>query len=211
MVKRQPHFQLVREVLCNVLAQMVELPVPTPFLLDVRECDDWVGDENFAFATRDAGHGDLLRPMRQSPTMVYDLVRWPKFLAATAFDEWIANEDRTLSNLLFAGRRDFILIDHGEALPNYMNAGTKLRNGLARHLNASENAAPREVLAKRVQEFRVNFGRGNWRQLETAALLGAWQGEPQFGECVRLLRARLNNLPTLIEEEFRVGQAQLLA
>ena len=209
--KRIPRHQLVREVLCNLLAQMVGIPVPTPFVLDIRESELWDGAEPFVFGTRYVGYRDLLQRVRQSPTAVDRLVSWPSFLASVAFDEWIANEDRTLSNLLFAGRREFLLIDHGEALPNRMNEGTKFRNGLARHLIASEPRTPRQSLAQRVKESCAEFGQLDFRQLEIAALLGSWNGNPEFGECLRLLRDRVNELPALIEKEFQVGQAQLLA
>lgn len=209
--KRIPHHQLVREVLCNLLAQMVGIPVPTPCVLDIRESELWDGKEPFVFGTSYEGHSDLLRRARLSPTVVNRLVRWPSFLAAIAFDEWVANEDRTPSNLLFVGGREFLLIDHGEALPNYMNKETKFRNGFARHLIASESGTPRQSLAQRVKEACAEYGQLDFRQLETAALLGSWKGNPEFGECVRLLQDRVNELPALIEEGFQVGQAQLLA
>ena len=209
--KHTPHHQLVREVLCNLLAQIVGIPVPTPCVLDIRESELWAGEESFVFGTSYEGYSDLLQRARLSPTVVNRLVRWPNLPAAIAFDEWIANEDRTPSNLLFIGGREFLLIDHGESLPNYMSKGTKFRNGLARHLIASEPGATRQSLAQRVKESCAEFGQLDYRQLETAALLGAWKGDPEFGECMRLLQDRVNELPALIEKEFQVGQAQLLA
>ena len=198
-------------MLCNLLAQMVGIPVPKPCVLDIRESELWGGGEPFVSGTLYAGHSDLLQRTRESPTAVDRLVSWPSFLVSIAFDEWIANEDRTLSNLLFAGRREFLLIDHGEALPNRMVTGTKFRNGLARHLIASERRTAPQSLAQRVKDSCTVFCELNYGQLETAALLGAWKGNPEFGECMRLLQDRVNELPALIEEEFRVGQAQLLA
>ena len=209
--KHTPHHQLVREVLCNLLAQMVGIPVPRPCILDIRQTELSESGEPFVFGTRYEGYSDLLQRTRESPTAVDRLVGWPSFLVSIAFDEWIANEDRTLSNLLFAGRREFLLIDHGEALPNHMDKGTKFRNGLARHLIASEARTPRQSLAQRVKDSCTGFCQLNYGQLETAALLGAWKGNPEFGECMRLLQDRVNELPALIEEEFHVGQAQLLA
>ena len=209
--KRVPHYQLVREVLCNLLAQMVGIPVPMPCVLDIRESELWDGGEPFVFGTGYARYSNLLQRARHSPEVVNRLVRWPKFLAAIAFDEWIANEDRTPSNLLFVGQREFLLIDHGESLPNYMNKETKFRNGLARHLIASEPRTARQSLANRVKKSCVDFGRLNYQQLEIAPLLGAWKGNPEFEECARLLKDRVNELPALIEKEFHVGQAQLLA
>ena len=191
--------------------QMVGIPVPTPCVLDIRESELWDGKDRFAFGTSYEGHSDLLRRARLSPTVVSRLVRWPSFLGAIAFDEWIANEDRTPSNLLFVGGREFLLIDREESLPNYMNKETRFRNGFARHLIASESGTPRQSLAQRVKEACAEFGQLDFRQLETAALLGSWKGNHEFGECVRLLQDRVNELPAPIEEEFQVGQAQLLA
>lgn len=211
VVKRVPHFQLVREVICNLLAQIVELPVPTPYVLDTRGSDWDDGEHPFAFATDYEGYSSLLGRARQSPSTVQRLAGWPKFHATVAFDEWIANDDRTLSNLLLAGPRNFLLIDHGESLPNHMSDATKFRNGLARHLVASETSTNPHDLARRVKTACAHFGHANFAQLAAASHSGAWDGTPQFAECLRLLEARLNRLPELIEEEFRLGQGQLLA
>ncbi len=211
VVKRLPPFQLVREVVCNLLADMVGLPVPGAYVLDTRGSDWDGGEHRYVFGTGYEGFSSLLRPARESPAALSSITRWPGFLAAIAFDEWVANEDRTLSNLLFAGQRSFLLIDHGEALPNHMNDDTKLRNRLARHLVASEPSTDRHDLSQRVKAACSDFGSADFAQLRAAAMLGSWNGDPQFSECLRLLQTRLNALPALIEEEFRLGQGQLLA
>lgn len=211
IVKRVPHFELVREVLCNLLAQAVDLPVPTPYVLDTQG-SDWDGaSDRFVFATSYDGHSSLLARGRMNPVLRDELGRWPKLPAAIAFDAWIANEDRTASNLLFAGRRGFVLIDHGDALPNRIRETTQVRNGLAKHLVATHGGTSSFELADRVKAAAVNFGHVDFAQLKTAALLGNWEREHLFDPCVDLLTARLNRLPELIEEEFRLGQGQLLA
>lgn len=131
--------------------------------------------------------------------------------AAIAFDAWIANEDRTASNLLFAGRRGFLLIDHGDALPNRIREATQVPNGLAKHFVATHSGTSPFELADRIEAAAVSFGQVNFTQLRTAALLGNWEREHLFDPCVDLLTARLNRLPELIEGEFRLGQGQLLA
>ncbi len=211
VVKRVAHFELVREVLCNLLAQAVDLPVPTPYVLDTRESDWDGGPDRFVFATSYEGHSSLLARTRMNPVLLNELARWPKLSAAIAFDSWIANEDRTASNLLFAGRSRFLLIDHGEALPNRMREDTKVRNGLAKHLVAAHSSPSPFELAGRVKAAAVNFGHVDFAQLTTAALLGGWEPDRLFDECIDLLTARLNRLPELIEEEYRLGQGQLLA
>ena len=211
VVKRLPRFQLVREVVCSLLAELVGIPVPTPYVLDTQGSEWDEGEPRYVFGTGYEGYSDLLSPARESPVAVQRLLQWPSFLAAVGFDEWIANEDRTLSNLLVAGRRDFLLIDHGEALPNHMGDDTKLRNGLARHLVASESSANRHDLVQSVKAACVHFGAVELAPLETAGMVGSWNGNPEFSACLRLLHRRLSALPALIEEEFRLGQGQLLA
>lgn len=213
VVKRLPHHELVREVLCSLLAQAVDLPVPQPYVLDVRD-SSWPEQRGatHVFGTSYGTGRSWARAARQGPATIANLVAWPKFLAAIAFDEWIANSDRDPGNLLFIGPREFQLIDHGEALPNRLNrADTKLPNRLARHLAGNHLTANGRKLAQRVLESCANFGTVNFGQIELAALVGAWGGQPEFGEAIRLLKDRLRHLPMLVEEEFRVNQGQLLA
>ena len=224
LAKRVPHHELVREVLCNLLAQAVDLPVPMPYVLDIREVE-WPMAKSplrnatprtpvrsdYVFGTLFRQGRNLVRVARQAPGTIDEIVKWAKFLPAIAFDEWIANEDRNASNLLYSGRREFELIDHGEALPNGMGRNTKLANRLARHLVASQSTAHRRDLSQRVLESCSEFGRVNFHQVEVAANARAWGGQPVLEECIRLLEDRLTHLPILIEEEFRVDQGQLLA
>ena len=114
VAKRMPRFELVREVVGSLLAQAAGLPTPVPYVLETRGTE-WQDNEGYAFATGYEGHYDLLRTARTSPPVVQGLVRWPHFPCAIAFDEWTANEDRTLSNLLLVGEREYLLIDHGSA------------------------------------------------------------------------------------------------
>ena len=149
--------------------------------------------------------------MRQTPTTLTHLLQWPTLLAAIAFDEWIANGDRTASNLLYMGPKDFCLIDHGEALPSGIGPNTKCANRLARHLVASNTAVHPQDLSKRVLDSCANFSTVNFDQIEVAAAAPSWGGEKMMRECIRLLRDRITHLPMLVEEEFRVNQGQLLA
>lgn len=98
-----------------------------------------------------------------------------------------------------------------QALGRHIREDTKVRNGLAKHLVAAHSSTSPFELAGRVKAAAVNFGHVDFAQLTTAALLGGWEHDRLFDECVDLLTARLNRLPELIEEEFRLGQGQLLA
>ena len=110
-VKPIPKYQLVREVVCALVAQAVDLPVASPGVADLDGAEIETS-ERFAFATLPQGLS--ARSMGDDPILRGQLSRWPGLHAAIAFDEWIANPDRTPQNLLFRGTSDFVLIDHGE-------------------------------------------------------------------------------------------------
>ena len=152
-----------------------------------------------------------MRAAREAPATRNQLLHWPALLGTIAFDEWIANGDRTASNLLVVGPKNFQLIDHGEALPNRISSETKLANYLARHLVASEPTAHPQDLAKRVLASCANFGTVNFDQIGVAAASPSWGGEPMIRACINLLIDRREHLPMLVEEEFRGRQGQLLA
>ena len=209
LVKHTPLHELVREVLCNLLAQAVALPVPVPYVLKRSRGPTRTIDH--VFGTDFSGGRSLARAAREAPATGNHLLRWPAFLKAIAFDEWIANGDRTAGNLLYLGRKGFALIDHGEALPNGIGPDTKVPNRLARHLVASDPTAHPQDLSERVLASCAHFGTVNFGQVEIAASAPSWRGQTMLSECIRLLRDRIEHLPALVEEGFRVKQGQLLA
>jgi hypothetical protein len=52
------------------------------------------------------------------------LGNWKKLPRAAAFDEWIANPDRNVGNLLWDGVDDWVLIDHARALGAWPDQST---------------------------------------------------------------------------------------
>ena len=111
-IKPLPPHQLVREVTCALVAQAVELPVVQP---GVATLEDAEMDTNaqFAFASLEVDTQSAMR-LRDDTVLRSQLSRWPSLRTAIAFDEWIANADRTIDNLLFRDTSDFVLVDHGE-------------------------------------------------------------------------------------------------
>ena len=101
-VKLVPTYQIVREVLCALIAQDVGLPVLRPgvVLLDDAPFET---SERFAFGTLATPERSLQRSMNDDTVLRSQLSRWAHLPLAIAFDEWIANSDRTVQNLLFAG------------------------------------------------------------------------------------------------------------
>lgn len=125
-IKMLPSNQLISEVTCAVLGRVLNLNVPKPYLVKVKKTllpksKQWrkKETERICFASEDVGHPSMKRLVANQVAGVQDkltqkYLRWDGFKDATIFDEWIANSDRNIGNLLFDGR-EFYLIDHSHA------------------------------------------------------------------------------------------------
>lgn len=108
------------EILCALLADELALPVPEPIVAFSEE-----GDRVF-FASMKVDFPDLTQVLTITNDQVDQtshnvgifkkIADWGQLEKAAAFDEWIANEDRNLGNLLFDGINAFTLIDHNLAM-----------------------------------------------------------------------------------------------
>ena len=121
IAKSVPRHELIREVVCNLLAQAIGLPVPYCFVVESEQqhLEDVTKTKHW-FATQYFGASSYRHVVRSNLMQTMDLTKWPHFLPSIAFDTWIGNQDRTMTNLLFEGRNRYSLIDHGEALPQNM-------------------------------------------------------------------------------------------
>ena len=211
-VKDIPAYELVREVLCNLVAQAVGLEVSNCFV--VRPHSDRGGlaqGSKFLFATELFSGGTLAHTARTPALRANSGISgWQGLRKAIAFDTWVGNEDRTAENLVFLGKNKFALIDHGEAFPPNMSDRSEHRNLLAGHLLALSERVSKQGLARSVLNECSHFSQVDMNGILVASLAESWNGNPEFAECCRLLTDRLNYLPKLIEALFDSGQGQLL-
>ena len=133
IAKSVPRFELIREVVCNLLAQAVGLPVPECFVVEYEQAhpENVSKTNQYWFATHFTGASSYRHVARSNLTQTMDLTKWTHFLPSIGFDTWIGNQDRTMTNLLFGSRNRYSLIDHGEALPQDMGPKSHYRNNFA--------------------------------------------------------------------------------
>lgn len=107
--------EILVEIVCATIARELRLPVPEPLLVLVPE---YLGGPQLAFGSAAIGQPNVAAFLATSEqTAVANRLRaWEHLLPAACFDEWIANYDRHLGNLLYNGDGDFWLIDHGLAV-----------------------------------------------------------------------------------------------
>ncbi len=109
--------------MCSVIGRAIGLPVPEPLIVRIRRGDlpssrliDREADETLAFASASVGGDSCAQLLREDSEHALRLVMtWRHLLPTTAFDEWMANPDRNLGNIVFAAQ-NLWLIDHAQAL-----------------------------------------------------------------------------------------------
>ena len=211
IAKSLPRYELIREVVCNLLAQAVEIPVPDCFVVEYEHAQPASPlIEDYWFATQYTGTSSFSRVARSNLTQSTDLTKWVHFLPSIGFDTWIGNQDRTMTNLLFEGRNRYSLIDHGEALPQDMRPESRYRNNLAEILLARNKQLSGDKLAEKVKHKIEHFSNVDFAQIALAGLPDGWSGNPEFWNCCKLLRDRVEYLPELIDAVFTTSQSQIL-
>lgn len=112
---------VVAELMCAVIGRALKLPIPEPFIVAIQPGllpESKLLNPHLpclAFASLDVGgstFSQLLRANSDSATAM--LMKWEHLIPVTTFDEWVANRDRNLGNILFVSNVLW-LIDHAEA------------------------------------------------------------------------------------------------
>lgn len=122
-IKQCPPRELTIEVIATVIGRSLGLPLPFPLLVQVmpgRLRTAKLNRPETFFGSQSQREPDLTQFIQKASdeTMVIRRLKsWPHAAFAGCFDEWIANEDRNLQNLLYDGSRNFTLIDHGLSFP----------------------------------------------------------------------------------------------
>lgn len=110
------------ECFCALIGRKLGLPIPKPMVVNVTHdalsCTVPSGQQVVAFGSEDAAHPSFRRRIAQDEPEAMKLIRaYSKILDISLFDEWIANRDRNVGNILFDGKSVFHFIDHELALP----------------------------------------------------------------------------------------------
>ena len=112
---------LVAELLCCVIARMLGLPAPEPFVVCVTQAA--LPDSKLAcqkgtqlcVATRDLGGATFAQLLRRDSTTAEKMIsRWEHLIPVTVLDEWLANTDRNYDNIIYIAQTLHI-IDHADA------------------------------------------------------------------------------------------------
>lgn len=113
--------QLVNELVAVTVGRALNMPIPPGYLLRVRPHDlpesqllQSHGTEALIFGSRAINHPTLARRFNgnSSEAEVWVRTNFNRWDEAIIFDDWIANTDRHMGNLIIGGTNQVWLIDH---------------------------------------------------------------------------------------------------
>lgn len=199
------------EALCAQLAQCLGLDSPPPFLVAVQphHVGREPGDKVLAFGAEDLSERSMARPLRNLETLLTLLRDQRVTDLATVFDEWIANEVRSPSDVLVSPEARLYLIDHEASLGEGMRPDQGISNWLAKRLTQTMTGAQeratflRQLRARLAALHRVKLGTP-----PTAAALSP-DGDRLYRELLGFLRDRLAHLDRLLSERVVPEQGYL--
>jgi hypothetical protein len=198
------------EALAAQLAIALRLDCPTPYLVTVKP--KHVGREDgpniLAFASLDVSERSMAKPIRSLETLFELMERLKVSDLACAFDEWIANDVRSPSDILISPESRVFLIDHEAAMREGLRPDESTTNWLAARLLERIKDDDRPLLLKRIRGrlaalMRVDLG---------AAPLAAQysqDGVAVYTTLVHFLRERLQHLDQLLSERIVPEQSYL--
>lgn len=211
---------VVAELLCSVIGRALGLPVPEPFAIHLPPivlANSKMLPETgaLAFASHDIGgqtFNQLLK--KDSPAAHAMLAKWSHLVPVATFDEWLANPDRNLGNIMFASNALWI-IDHAEAFGGSkaemfgLTAITKdtFTNQLGVHLAALLSEARIERLEACKTWVDMTASKLDVADAIACADISRWQDQDQRVELLNFVNTRLTLTHSLLCN--RLGHPQL--
>lgn len=199
-VKDIPPRRMVAEIVAATLADHLGLPVAEPVLV-VKDNAALLGSVAIAartFRVALEANGELA---------LTRLRAWSSLMAACGFDDWIANPDRHMGNLLHDGGKAFWLIDHEFAMAKDLAADIVADNHL--HLAACGGASTRDV------DNKLRPARLAVAQAQATASLNAVHDRlsdlpiPHADEMLDFLRRRQSHLRALVLQRLPLAQGDI--
>lgn len=212
---------LVAELLCGIFARHLNLPAPEVFVVLVEKFtlpgSDMLDPANrhLCVGTLDIGGNTFSQLIdERSDYAKRMLTQWQHLLPVTVLDEWLANTDRNLGNILYVAQTLHI-IDHAEAFggshrslfPLADLTEDPLTNKLAAWLPGNTPAERQALLDRAHQWLVTNAGSLDIADLVASAGLDRWQSNAEEVELVNFISNRLKITHHLLCS--RLGHPQL--
>lgn len=214
--KKLDNRSILVELMSALIGRELNLPIPEPVIAASQDGKDLL------FASIDIKHPDLTRSVTcnetgnplntpQNEAIFQKISDWHTIEQSIGFDEWIANDDRNLGNVLFDGKDNFYLIDHNLAMRPPFSYSSPIQNSL---MNIKILFSKDELSKQRLK----NLIHGHIQDISTdlpqeiSDLIA--QEVPEFdnetlSDMVEFLENRLGNIPKITENKIQPKQMSI--
>lgn len=202
---------MLAEALCAQIAHCLDLETPVPYLVTV--APHHVGRERggravLAFGAEDLSERAMARPVR-SLDMLLDLLRKRKVEdLVSVFDEWIANDVRSPSDILVSPEARLYLIDHEAALGPTVGPADAVTNWLVGQLLAGLETRERALFLRRLRGRLAALHRVSLAEPPLAVGF-AQDGVALYRALLQFLRERLVHMDRLISQRVLPEQGYI--
>jgi len=201
------------ELVCAIIGRKLSLPIPQPFLVRVpTQTIATVTSEEIAFGLEAVNYPSISSTIREDRFIREAVLKWDHITRCAAFDTWIGNSDRIPHNLLFDGKNNFQMIDHGDALPSYMSVETPTHNKLLQYLKEENTGefARQSVLKALLQEAE-KFHNVNLADIHSRVVNSNRSIAPETVERIlNILHSRLNYLSDIYKTQLDIRQRDFI-
>ncbi|WP_409075345.1 HipA family kinase [Pantoea sp. C3] len=201
------------EAFCAILGREVGLPIPKPFLIlaDSESLNTILpGQSALMFGSEDAEYPSFRR-YADCEEALEKLGAFKATLDVGVFDEWIANHDRNIGNILYDGGGDFMFIDHGLSLPQGMPADKPaLDNNILRALYSVKSEIEKfRNMRTASQDITPMYRSLNLERIMERTHSSSYIPEHVIMEILSFLSNRLPSIESLIRSRLRISQMDM--
>ena len=203
------------ECVCAVIGRYLDLPIPPPIIVKVTNAalsSVPKGDSVLAFGSEDAEYPSFRRFINSNcEEAMSKLAEFSKTLDIGVFDEWIANWDRNIGNMLYDGKNDFYFIDHENAIPVKLKYTEPAKsNEILRCLYSEINEFEKHRISKKVSsDFIPNYSSLPFPLISEKTLATKYLSESEILSVINFLTSRLQSLNNLFDKRIGIKQHRL--
>jgi hypothetical protein len=200
------------EALCAQIAHCVGLQCPAPFIVTVNpsHVGRARGKPVLAFGAEDQSEKSMARPVFALDVLLPLLVGQKVADLACVFDEWIANDVRSPSDILISPDSQILLIDHEAAIGELVKPDMAVTNWLAARLIEHASPSERALLLHRLRGRLAALQRTRLGDAPQAAQYSQ-DGVPIYRTLIQFLTQRLQHMDRLLSERVMPEQRYLLS
>lgn len=201
------------EAFCAILGRQLGIPIPKPYLI-LADCTSLScvpeGQHALMFGSEDADFPSFRRYANCEQAYVR-LQKFKSTLDVGVFDEWIANHDRNIGNILYDGGSDFLFIDHGLAIPNGMDPLLPASdNNIIRVLFSIKSELEKfRDLRTASQDITPAYGLLELKEIMNQTLSTRYLAENEIEKVLDFLLKRLSVIDSLVRCRLGIAQGDM--